>query len=138
MSESPIIQVEKLRKIYRVGKVDVEALRGVDLEVQRGEFLSIVGPSGSGKSTLFRAIAGIWPFGDGTIAVPANATLMMLPQRSYLGPLLPQRGEHTSSQTQTGSGVPQKRSREAQRLRTAVAWSFNLRIAMWSIVVSAM
>ena len=43
----------------------------------------ITGPSGSGKSTLFRAIAGIWPFGTGTIAVPAKASLMMLPQRPY-------------------------------------------------------
>ena len=43
----------------------------------------VVGPSGSGKSTLFRAIAGIWPFGSGSIAIPANATLMMLPQRPY-------------------------------------------------------
>jgi vitamin B12/bleomycin/antimicrobial peptide transport system ATP-binding/permease protein len=44
----------------------------------------ITGPSGSGKSTLFRAIAGIWPFGSGTIAIPAKASLMMLPQRPYL------------------------------------------------------
>ena len=43
----------------------------------------VTGPSGSGKSTLFRAIAGIWPFGGGSIAIPANATLMMLPQRPY-------------------------------------------------------
>jgi vitamin B12/bleomycin/antimicrobial peptide transport system ATP-binding/permease protein len=43
----------------------------------------ITGPSGSGKSTLFRAIAGIWPFGTGTIATPAKASLMMLPQRPY-------------------------------------------------------
>jgi vitamin B12/bleomycin/antimicrobial peptide transport system ATP-binding/permease protein len=43
----------------------------------------VVGPSGSGKSTLFRAIAGIWPFGTGSIAIPAKATLMMLPQRPY-------------------------------------------------------
>jgi vitamin B12/bleomycin/antimicrobial peptide transport system ATP-binding/permease protein len=43
----------------------------------------ITGPSGAGKSTLFRAIAGIWPFGSGTIAIPAKATLMMLPQRPY-------------------------------------------------------
>jgi putative ATP-binding cassette transporter len=41
------------------------------------------GPSGAGKSTLFRAIAGIWPFGGGTIAIPAGARLMMLPQRPY-------------------------------------------------------
>ncbi len=43
----------------------------------------VMGPSGAGKSTLFRAIAGIWPFGSGSIAVPANASLMMLPQRPY-------------------------------------------------------
>jgi vitamin B12/bleomycin/antimicrobial peptide transport system ATP-binding/permease protein len=44
----------------------------------------VTGPSGSGKSTLFRAIAGIWPFGTGSITIPANASLMMLPQRPYL------------------------------------------------------
>jgi vitamin B12/bleomycin/antimicrobial peptide transport system ATP-binding/permease protein len=43
----------------------------------------VTGPSGSGKSTLFRAIAGVWPFGNGEIAIPAKATLMMLPQRPY-------------------------------------------------------
>ena len=43
----------------------------------------VTGPSGAGKSTLFRAIAGVWPFGSGSIAIPANASLMMLPQRPY-------------------------------------------------------
>jgi putative ATP-binding cassette transporter len=49
----------------------------------------VTGPSGAGKSTLFRAIAGVWPFGNGSIAIPAKATLMMLPQRPYfpIGPL---------------------------------------------------
>ena len=47
------------------------------------ERMLVTGPSGAGKSTLFRAIAGIWPFGSGSIAVPAKATLMMLPQRPY-------------------------------------------------------
>jgi putative ATP-binding cassette transporter len=51
--------------------------------IRGGERVLVTGPSGSGKSTLFRAIAGIWPFGKGKIAVPANATLMMLPQRPY-------------------------------------------------------
>ncbi|MBT1511032.1 ABC transporter ATP-binding protein/permease [Bradyrhizobium sp. SRL28] len=49
----------------------------------KGERTLMTGPSGSGKSTLFRAIAGIWPFGAGSVAIPAGATLMMLPQRPY-------------------------------------------------------
>jgi len=44
----------------------------------------LTGPSGSGKSTLFRAIAGIWPFGKGTVTVPQGAKAMTLPQRPYL------------------------------------------------------
>jgi putative ATP-binding cassette transporter len=44
----------------------------------------VTGPSGSGKSTLFRAIAGIWPFGRGTVSIPADARVMTLPQRPYL------------------------------------------------------
>ncbi|MBN9441092.1 ABC transporter ATP-binding protein/permease [Bosea sp. (in: a-proteobacteria)] len=44
----------------------------------------VIGPSGSGKSTLFRAIAGIWPFGDGKVGIPAQARIMLLPQRPYL------------------------------------------------------
>jgi putative ATP-binding cassette transporter len=52
--------------------------------LRAGERTLVTGPSGAGKSTLFRAIAGIWPFGEGTIEVPANAALMMLPQRPYL------------------------------------------------------
>jgi putative ATP-binding cassette transporter len=51
--------------------------------IRGNERTLITGPSGAGKSTLFRAIAGIWPFGSGTIAIPANTTLMMLPQRPY-------------------------------------------------------
>ncbi|MCA6119899.1 ABC transporter ATP-binding protein/permease [Bradyrhizobium sp. WSM 1738] len=50
---------------------------------RKGERTLMTGPSGSGKSTLFRAIAGIWPFGTGSITIPAGATMMMLPQRPY-------------------------------------------------------
>jgi vitamin B12/bleomycin/antimicrobial peptide transport system ATP-binding/permease protein len=57
--------------------------------VCRRERVLVTGPSGAGKSTLFRAIAGVWPFGSGSIAIPDGATLMMLPQRPYfpVGPL---------------------------------------------------
>ncbi len=54
-----------------------------EFSFRKDERTLVTGPSGSGKSTMFRAIAGIWPFGAGSIAVPANATLMMLPQRPY-------------------------------------------------------
>ena len=63
---------------------DAKPLVAVDhVGLPHGEHVLVTGPSGSGKSTLFRAIAGIWPFGSGRIAVPKNAKLMMLPQRPY-------------------------------------------------------
>ncbi len=49
-----------------------------------GETTLLTGPSGSGKSTLFRAIAGIWPFGEGQVAMPQGASMMLLPQRPYI------------------------------------------------------
>jgi putative ABC transport system ATP-binding protein len=65
----PIIQVRGLRKVYHVGDVDVEALRGVDLTVERGEFLCVVGPSGSGKSTLFHILGGLTGATSGEVIV---------------------------------------------------------------------
>ena len=55
----PVIVADQISKIYRAGKVDVQALRSVSFSVASGEFVSIVGPSGSGKSTLFYSIGGL-------------------------------------------------------------------------------
>ena len=57
--ETPVIQVKKLYKIFRVGETRVYALNGIDFSLHKGEFCAIVGPSGSGKSTLLNMLAGL-------------------------------------------------------------------------------
>ncbi len=58
------------------------------ISIELGERVLVSGPSGAGKSTLFRALAGVWPFGEGTITVPKGARMMILPQRPYF-PIAP-------------------------------------------------
>jgi putative ABC transport system ATP-binding protein len=65
--DSSIIRVRGLKKVYHSGEVPVHALRGIDLDVARGEFLAIVGPSGSGKSTLFHILGGLAPPTEGEV-----------------------------------------------------------------------
>jgi putative ABC transport system ATP-binding protein len=77
MSDQPIICIRDLKKIYRLGEVEVQALRGVDLDIQRGEFVSIVGPSGSGKSTLFHILGGLTPPTSGSIHIAGRDLLGM-------------------------------------------------------------
>jgi putative ATP-binding cassette transporter len=92
------------------------------LRIANNEHVLVSGPSGAGKSTLFRAIAGVWPFGEGAITIPAKATLMMLPQRPYfpIGTLkaaivYPAKADAFSSalveQALTAVGLPQLVSR---------------------------
>src|SRR5437867_10623935 len=63
------IEAVDLRKTYRVGKVDVPALRGISFVVEKGEFVSIVGPSGSGKSTLFYLLGGLTRADSGKVLI---------------------------------------------------------------------
>ena len=77
MIDSPIISVRGLRKVYRTGDVDVNALRGVDLDVQPGEFVAVAGPSGSGKSTLFHILGGLTPPTSGSVSIAGNDLLAM-------------------------------------------------------------
>ena len=64
-----MIEAEDVRKTYRIGKVEVQALRGVSLQVAKGEFVTIVGPSGSGKSTLFYILGGLTHADSGHVII---------------------------------------------------------------------
>ncbi len=72
-----MIEIRDLKKTYHVGEIDVHALRGVNLSVERGEFLAVVGPSGSGKSTLFHILGGLTPPTSGTIHIDGRDLLAM-------------------------------------------------------------
>ncbi|WP_262268458.1 ABC transporter ATP-binding protein/permease [Microvirga yunnanensis] len=88
--ESKLAVTEAPGRDLRLEDLDVRlpdgsALMHTDgLAFHPGERTLMTGPSGSGKSTLFRAIAGIWPFGEGQVLVPEGQTMMLLPQRPYI------------------------------------------------------
>jgi putative ATP-binding cassette transporter len=86
----PTIEVvQRSGALFAANQLDVRLPHGrpmvaaEHLTFSAGERALVTGPSGAGKSTLFRAIAGIWPFGSGRVTVPADAKVMLLPQRPY-------------------------------------------------------
>jgi vitamin B12/bleomycin/antimicrobial peptide transport system ATP-binding/permease protein len=77
----PSLRLEDVTVALPDGRI---LLEGINLEVRPGERLVIQGPSGSGKTTLFRVLAGLWPYGTGTIRQPRDAKVLFLPQKAYL------------------------------------------------------
>ena len=67
-----IIEAVELRKTYRVGKIEVPALRSISFVVEKGEFVSVVGPSGSGKSTLFYLLGGLTQPDSGHVIIDGD------------------------------------------------------------------
>ena len=73
MSENVAVQVQDLQRVFKLGDTDVHALRGIDLDIKKGEFIVILGPSGSGKTTLLNMIGGIDLPTSGDVKVEAES-----------------------------------------------------------------
>lgn len=69
---APFIKANDVKRSFKLGEVEVKALRGIDLEISKGEFLVILGPSGSGKTTLLNVLGGIDTPSSGTVTVDGN------------------------------------------------------------------
>jgi NitT/TauT family transport system ATP-binding protein len=80
MTGEPLIRIENVDMTYQAASGPVEALRGISLHVDQGEFVSLVGPSGCGKSTLLRCIAGLRPVTGGRILVDGVPVVRPIPK----------------------------------------------------------
>src|SRR5439155_26506041 len=77
----PIVQARGLCKTYRGGPIPVEALRGVDLVIARGEMVAIMGPSGCGKTTLLHCLSGLDDFDSGEVVLNGSSLASMSDDR---------------------------------------------------------
>lgn len=90
-TDGPAVEIRRDPKRTTIGLDDLAVrlpngqplLARTKAALSAGEHVLLTGPSGSGKSTLFRTLAGVWPFGSGSVALPQDAKLMILPQRPY-------------------------------------------------------
>ncbi len=112
----PVFIVEALTKVYRTGDVEVHALRGVDLEIDAGEFLVLLGPSGSGKSTLLNILGGLDHATAGRVLF-RDAELTAFSERQ----LTLYRREHVGFVFQFYNLVPSLTARENVSLVTEIA-----------------
>ncbi len=128
MSDEARITAKDLVKIYRIGEVDVHALRGVSLRVEAGEFVTVVGASGSGKSTLLHILGGLTHPTSGEVSIDGRAygslsdaqrtalrrrNIGFVFQKFNLLPTLDARGNIELAREIAGpeAGVPQHRDR---------------------------
>jgi len=131
-----ILHADNLTKVYRVGTVDVHALRGVTLEVEEGEFLAIMGPSGCGKSTMLHLLGGLLTPTEGrihigdedmTAATDARRTdirrrkIGFVFQRFNLFPTLTAEGNLRLAERIHGGGDGDRRSDDPERRREILA-----------------
>lgn len=73
MESQVVVQARSLRKVYDIGKVQVHALKGIDLDITKGEMVSVMGPSGCGKTTLLNCLSGIDDPTEGHITIEGQA-----------------------------------------------------------------
>ncbi len=94
-----IIEAIELHKTYHIGKIEVPALRGISFQVEKGEFVSVVGPSGSGKSTLFYLLGGLTKADSGKVLIDGSRL-----RRAF------RRGTHPHAQEEDRVRVPEVQS----------------------------
>ena len=78
------LQIQGIQKSFGAGDSRVDVLKGLDLEIERGEFCVLLGPSGSGKSTLLNIIGGIDQADEGYVSINGEKTADMKEKRSFL------------------------------------------------------